>query len=118
VEILIAGERFRVEVARTREEQAKGLMSRRSIAEREGMLFVYREDRRLKFWMKNTSIPLSIAFLDRQGKIVQIEKMQPFDATTVRSKISVRYALELRQGTFEMLGVREGDTIALPEGFR
>jgi hypothetical protein len=114
----IAGETFHVEVARTRERQARGLMSHQSLGEREGMLFVYREDRRLSFWMKNTSIPLSIAFINRQGKIIQIEKLKPFDPTTVRSKISVRYALEILQGTFDRLGVREGDTVVFPEGFK
>ena len=93
-------------------------MSRQSLGEREGMLFVYKEDRRLSFWMKNTSIPLSIAFISGQGKIIQIEKMKPFDPTTVRSKISVRYALEILQGTFDRLGMREGDMVVFPEGFK
>lgn len=118
IPIQIAGETFHIEVARTRERQIRGLMSRQSLGEREGMLFVYKEDRRLSFWMKNTSIPLSIAFIDGQGTIIQIEKMKPFDPTTVRSRISVRYALEILQGTFDRLGMREGDMVVFPEGFK
>jgi uncharacterized membrane protein (UPF0127 family) len=117
ITIKIAGESFHVEVARTQQQQSKGLMSRKTLGEREGMLFAYSEDRRLGFWMKDTSIPLSIAFVNRQGEIIQIEKMKPFDPTTVRSKISVRYALEVLEGTFERLGVKEGDRVEFPEGF-
>ena len=105
-------------MVRTPERQARGLMSRQSLGEREGMLFVYKEDRRMSFWMKNTSIPLSIAFISGQGKIIQIEKLKPLDPATVRSKISVRYALEILQGTFDRIGVREGNTVVFPEGFK
>ena len=118
VTLEIGGERFRVEVARTPQEKARGLMDRKRLGSRRGMLFVYGEDRRLSFWMKNTSIPLSIAFLDKAGRIVQIEEMEPFDPTSVRSRISVRYALEVPRGTFRSLGVEEGDRIGLPESLR
>jgi uncharacterized membrane protein (UPF0127 family) len=113
----LGGEIFQVEVVRTREAQIEGLMYRKSLGEREGMLFVYKMDRRLGFWMKNTEIPLSIAFIDRNGVIKQIEHMKPFDPTTFRSKISVRYALEVNRGIFEELGVTVGDTVGFPEDF-
>jgi uncharacterized membrane protein (UPF0127 family) len=118
VTIKLGGVEFRVELARTSEQRSKGLMGRKHLGAQEGMLFVYNEDQRLSFWMKNTSIPLSIAFLDRHGRIMQIEEMHPFDPTPVRSKISVRYALEVRQGTFASLGARVGDSVELPSELR
>ena len=114
----IRGERFRVEVVRTRQDQNNGLMHRKQIGSREGMLFVYPVDRRLAFWMKNTEIPLSLAYIDRNGQIIQFEDMQPLDATTIWSRISVRYALEVRQGVFKEIGVQIGDQIGFPENFR
>ena len=114
----IGGERFRVEVVRTREDQIDGLMYRKHLGEREGMLFVYPVDRRLAFWMKNTEVPLSLAYIDRNGQIIQIEDMQPFDAKTIWSKFSVRYALEVAQGAFEKIGVQVGDQVGFPDNFR
>ncbi|HUV07444.1 MAG TPA: DUF192 domain-containing protein [Spirochaetia bacterium] len=118
IDLTVGGETFRVEVVRTPEDQARGLMFRKSLGEREGMLFVYPKDRRLSFWMKNTGIPLSIAFISRDGRIIQIEHLKPFDLTAVRSEISVRYALEVLEGTFENLKVEKGDRIIFPEPFR
>ena len=116
VELILGGEIFRVEVARTREEKAAGLMYRKKLGARRGMIFVYDVDTPMNFWMANTSIPLSIAFIDRDGIIVQIEDMQPFDLSGVKSRISVRYALELNQDAFSEIGV--GDRITFPDGFR
>jgi uncharacterized membrane protein (UPF0127 family) len=118
VAVEIGGEIFRVEVARTVEEQRLGLMNREHLGERRGMLFVYSTDRRLTFWMKDTRIPLSIAFLNKEGVILQIEDMEPLDLTTIRSRISARYALEVNQGAFDEVGVTVGDRIALPEEVR
>jgi len=118
IAIELGGEVFRVEVARTYEEKKVGLMHREKLGRRRGMLFVYEVDSPLSFWMANTHIPLSIAFVDREGTILQIEDMEPLDLTTVKSRISARYALEVNRGVFEELGVRAGDRIAFPEGFR
>ena len=117
VVIIVGGQQFLVEVVRTREDQAQGLMRRKELGEKAGMIFVYSRDRRLGFWMKDTEIPLSLAFLNAHGDILQIEDMQPFDIRTVLSSRSVRYALELRQGMFDELGVEEGDKIIFPEDF-
>ncbi len=70
VTIGVGSEEFSVEVARSGEDQARGLMNRRSLGEREGMIFAYLSDRRMSFWMKNTLIPLSIAFLSSDGEIL------------------------------------------------
>ena len=76
-EMQLGGQTFQVEIARTGEQQSRGLMHRKRVGEREGMLFVYSIDRRVSFWMKNTEIPLSIAFITKDGQIVQIEDMEP-----------------------------------------
>jgi len=109
---------FTVEVARTDAERARGLMHRRTLGSREGMLFVFETDQHLTFWMKDTLVPLSIAFLSSEGRILQIEDMEPRSEKPVRSIRSARYALELPRGAFAEAGALEGDRIVLPAGFR
>lgn len=118
VELEIEGNVFVVEVARSVEEQRRGLMFRRSMAENRGMLFIYEADRRLDFWMKDTYIPLSIAFLSSRGEIVDIYDMMPESERSIQSSRSVRYALELNQGAFERVGAKPGTLVVLPEGLR
>jgi uncharacterized membrane protein (UPF0127 family) len=101
------------EIAKTEEERSKGLMHRKKLPEGEGMLFVFERDQQLSFWMKITSIPLSIAFITSDGRIVEIRDMQPFDLNSVMSSRSVRYALEVPQGWFGRAGVKPGDTIKI-----
>jgi len=108
---------LRVEVARTEAEREHGLMGRRDLGPRSGMIFVFDRDDHLVFWMKDTPTPLSIAFLSAEGRVLQIEDMEPFSEKLIRSRIAARYALEMRQGAFAELGVREGDTIVLPPDF-
>jgi uncharacterized membrane protein (UPF0127 family) len=104
---------IRAEVARTVAERETGLMYRRSLADGEGMLFVFERDQMLSFWMKNTLIPLSIAYIAYNGRILEIHDMKPQDLTPVRSGRSVRYALEVPQGWFTRAGIRPGDTFVL-----
>jgi uncharacterized protein len=118
VHLRAAGQEITVEVARTNSEREHGLMGRRSLGEHEGMLFIFDRDQRLSFWMKNTPLALSIAFLSAEGKVIQIEDMQPFSETIIRSRLSARYALEMRQGAFTQLGIHEGDTVTFPAGFQ
>ena len=118
VEININGNMFVVEVARSVEEQRRGLMFRRSMEEDRGMLFVYEADRRLDFWMKDTYIPLSIAYLSSQGEIVEIFDMMPESQRSVPSSRSVRYALELNQGAFELIDAKPGTLVELPDGWQ
>ncbi|MDR2019970.1 MAG: DUF192 domain-containing protein [Treponema sp.] len=101
------------EIAVTAEEQAAGLMNRRSLPDGKGMLFVYARDERMSFWMKNTLIPLSIAFIAYDGRILEIRDMKPRDLTPVRSARSVRYALEVPQGWFDRAGIAVGDRLIL-----
>ena len=105
---------YHIEVARTREEQAQGLMHRESLKSDEGMIFIYNEDRKLSFWMKNTLIPLTIAYISKDGTIKEIYHMNPESLTPVKSTHSVRYALELPSGSFKRSGASVGDKITLP----
>jgi uncharacterized membrane protein (UPF0127 family) len=77
---------------------------------------VFESPQPLAFWMKNTYIPLSIAFVDERGRIVNIENMRPQDESTHWSKGSARYALEMRQGWFAARGIGAGDVVeGLPQ---
>ncbi|MFO7676149.1 MAG: DUF192 domain-containing protein [bacterium] len=101
-----------VEVVRTPAERAVGLMFRESLAPDSGMLFVFDTTRHLGFWMKNTLIPLDIAFADSDGVIVDIQRMAPLDTTTgYLSSAPARYAVEANLGWFASAGARVGDTI-------
>jgi len=117
IDLAINGNTLHVEVARTTEEQARGLMFRKRMPEDHGMLFPYESDRRLSFWMKDTIIPLSIAFISADGVIKEIYDMKPGSLREIVSRQSVRYALEVNQGAFERLGVNVGDTVDFLEDF-
>ena len=107
----------RVEIADSLSEQARGLMYRKSLGEDRGMLFVYRREQPLSFWMKNTRIPLSIAYIDSKGRITDILDMKPLDDQPPHytSSEPVQYALEVNQGFFDEHGVKVGDHAELPE---
>jgi uncharacterized membrane protein (UPF0127 family) len=107
----------RVEIADTDAERARGLMGRTALAEDRGMLFVYPDEEVRSFWMKDTLIPLSIAFIDSEGRIVDIKDMKPLDDDPPHyvSAEPARYALEVNQGFFEEHGVKVGDRADLPE---
>ena len=113
----IAGENFKVELARPDEEQARGLMFRKKMGPREGMLFVYHEYVKHAFWMKNTELPLSIAFIADNGKILEIQNMTPFSERSVSPTYSYMFALEVNKGVFPEIGAAEGDFITFPAGF-
>ncbi|MDR2630742.1 MAG: DUF192 domain-containing protein [Spirochaetaceae bacterium] len=102
-----------VEIARTEAERARGLMHRISLPDGEGMLFVFERDQILSFWMKDTLIPLSIAFISYDGRIREIYDMHPRDLRSIHSSRSVRYALEVPQGWFERTGITVGDRLHL-----
>ena len=110
-EITINQWKITVEIADTRESQEKGLMNRKSLDEDKGMLFVYDRDSRKSFWMKNTLIPLSIAYIAADGTIREIYDMEPLSTRTVDSRYSVRYALEVNHGAFQRHGIKVGDKV-------
>ncbi len=110
--------RVRVEIADDDFERARGLMYRTALVENRGMLFVYEEQQQtLTFWMKNTLIPLSIAFMNAEGRIVDMQDMKPLDddPPSYVSAKPAQYALEVNQGFFEERGVEVGDRAELPE---
>lgn len=110
----VAGSPLQVEIADTPSERACGLSRREHIGADNGMLFVYSDDQVREFWMKDTWIPLSIAFVDAQGRITELVDMDPArPEVRIRSRVPVRFALETRRGWFQENGVRPGDIVTL-----
>ena len=105
---------IRVELARSIRELSKGYMGREHIPEGTGMLFIFKRDEKLSFWMKNTPTPLSIAFINSNGEIREIRNMTPLSRQSVDSSEAVRYALEVPQGWFEKNNIGKGCIIKLP----
>lgn len=91
----------------------RGLMFRRSLGRNDCMLFVFEREQHLYFWMKNTSIPLSIAYINSEGKIVSIKDMTPLSTDSVPSDYPARYALEMNRGWFRQNRVAPGDFIKI-----
>ena len=113
VETLVVGnERISAEIAVTAEDRRLGLMHRESLPEDHGMLFVFPEEKVLTFWMKDTPLPLSIAFADAGGRILAVADLTPHSRDPVSSGAPARYALEMNRGWFERHGVYPGDTIS------
>lgn len=111
-EISFAGKKIIVETAITGEQRRVGLMHRKSLPQDSGMLFVFEEPEIPSFWMKDTSIPLSIAFITEKLEITNILKMVPFDTETKYSPDKkVKYALEMNAGWFNKNGIKAGDKI-------
>lgn len=104
-----------VEIADDRAEQQRGLMERTELAENAGMLFVFDREEPRSFWMRNTLIPLSIAYIDSEGRIIDMQDMQPLDETSHPSAEPAQYALEVNQGFFDERGIEVGDEVELPD---
>jgi uncharacterized membrane protein (UPF0127 family) len=99
------------EIARTPDERSTGLMRRFSLKPDHGMLFVFERTEPLAFWMKNTYVPLSIAFLAEDGRIINIEDMAPQTEDSHWSKGPARYALEMKKGWFAERGIGPGAVV-------
>ena len=99
---------IRAEVARTPMQTQTGMMFRREMAQHEGMLFVFDSVERRCFWMKNTVLPLSIAFIADDGRVVSLADMQPQTEESHCSAEPVRFALEMNQGWFAKRGIKPG----------
>ncbi len=109
---------IQAEVASTEGQQKQGLMYRRSMGANEGMLFVYEEPVGLCMWMKNTYIPLSVAFIDAAGRIINIEDMKPHTTQNHCGKGPVRFALEMNRGWFKAKNIGPGSVISGLEKWR
>ena len=100
--------RIDAQVAQSPQERQIGLMNRKSMPQHEGMLFVFEEAATQCFWMKNTLLPLTAAFVADDGSIVNLADMQPHSQDSHCSKKPVRYVLEMNQGWFSQKGLKAG----------
>jgi uncharacterized protein len=111
MELTAGFHRIEAEVAHTPETRARGLMHRREMAPQRGMLFVFAADAQHCMWMKNTLLPLSVAFLDAAGRILNVAEMKPHSEENHCAARPARYALEMNAGWFAQRGIRPGDVI-------
>ena len=116
--IKVGDKSLKVSLAITPEQQKRGLMNIQGmpptrLPEDQGMLFVYKREEMISFWMKNTTIPLSIAFIDKKGVIKEIKDMEPGSMASVRPKKPAQYALEVNRGWFTRNNVKVGDKLNL-----
>lgn len=109
IPIYIKGKEILVEVAKSPEERAQGLMGRKHLGKDQGMLFIFDREDYHGFWMKDTLIPLSIAFMDREGRIVGITDMEPLTLQSHLPPRPILYALEMNKGWFSANKIRVGD---------
>ena len=99
---------IRAEVAQTPEQRSTGLMFRQAMGQNEGMLFAFEDAGQQCFWMKNTLLPLSVAFIADDGSIVNIESMKPQTEDSHCSTKPVRFVLEMNEGWFGKRGIKPG----------
>ena len=112
LELFAGMHRVEAEIAATPDSRQTGLMQRTMMASQRGMLFVFPEVAKHCMWMRNTLLPLSVAFLDDQGRIINIEDMQPQTENNHCAVKPARYALEMNLGWFKSRGVGAGFAIA------
>jgi len=106
-----------VEIADENHERQAGMMHRTTMPENEGMLFVFPYPHQTGFWMKNTTVPLSIAYIDPASRVIEIHDLQPGNTKPVESRSArVQYALEVNQGWFAKNGIRPGAVLATDRG--
>lgn len=102
---------IKAEVAARDAERQQGLMYREKLGPNEGMVFLFEAPASVCMWMKNTFIPLSVAFIDDDGKIINIEDMQPQTTASHCAQKPIRYALEMNQGWFRQKNIKPGSVI-------
>ena len=114
--ISVAGRRFTVWIMNTPAKRNEGMMflKDKDVHIDQGMLFVFASPQPLSFWMRNTLIPLDIAYIDRTGKILNTPQMKALDETGVPSKGAAMYALEMKQGAFKKYGIKPGMKVTIP----
>jgi len=111
IALAVNGHKLTAEVAHTDPARAQGLMHRRMLPENRGMLFVFTATAHHAMWMMNTYIPLSVAFIDERGVIINIEDMKPHTQDTHPAAKPAKYALEMNQGWFGKRGIKPGATV-------
>lgn len=108
IELTAGIHRIEAEVAATQQNRMQGLMHRKSMATQRGMLFVFDAEARHCMWMRNTYLPLAVAFLDAQGRILNVEEMQPQTENNHCAAAPARFALEMNAGWFRARGLGPG----------
>jgi hypothetical protein len=108
IELAAGFHRIEAEVAATDPNRQLGLMNRQAMPPQHGMLFVFTHNNTHCMWMRNTLLPLSVAFLDEEGRIINIEDMQPQTEDNHCAKVPARYALEMNLGWFAQRGIKPG----------
>jgi hypothetical protein len=108
VELSAGMYRIEAEVAANDQHRQVGLMNRKTMPAQRGMLFVFPQERTHCMWMRNTLMPLSVAFIDADGYIINIENMQPQTEDNHCAKVPARYALEMNEGWFAQRGIKPG----------
>ena len=111
IPIYVKDKEIWVEVAKTPEERTHGLMGRKHLGKDEGMLFIFEKEDYHGFWMKDTQISLSIAFIDKEGRIVRITDMKPLTLEIHTPPQPILDALEMKKGWFSANGIKVGDVI-------
>ncbi|MCS6837798.1 MAG: DUF192 domain-containing protein [Bdellovibrionaceae bacterium] len=120
VTITVGKASLKVELARTPEEHERGLMYRRHLPDHQGMLFIFPDEQRRTFWMKNTFIPLSLGFFDKEGVLRELGDLDPVTSemqTQIprwESKHPAQFVLEVNRGWFKRNGIKIGDRLKLP----
>lgn len=110
--LLIGKEQLDVQCATDEESRSQGLMGKKTLGDHEGMLFIFPYPQRLAFWMKETSIPLTIAYLNSHGRILEICDLEPFNEHSVLSSSAATvYAIEAPRGWFEKHQILPGDQV-------
>lgn len=110
-----AGDRsFTIEIADEPQERSAGLMFREAMDDDHGMLFVFEQTQPVGFWMKNTPLPLDLVFIGEDGRVREIHRGEPFSEALIASGEPVRFVLELKHGTAQRTGVKEGDLVRHP----
>jgi len=112
LQLKVAGHALRAEVAATVEQRMKGLMFREKLGTNDGMLFVFDEPGYHAMWMKNTPLPLSVAFVDGEGRILNILDMEPHTLDQHMAAGPARYAIETNKGWFAQRRIKAGDKVA------
>ena len=111
IPVKVAGHALRVEVAATVEERMQGLMFRTKLGANDGMLFVFDEPAYHAMWMKNTPLPLSVAFVDGEGRILNILDMEPHTLDQHAAAGPARFAIETNKGWFAQRRIKAGDRV-------
>jgi uncharacterized membrane protein (UPF0127 family) len=102
---------IRAEIANTEQDRLRGLMFRDKLAENSGMIFSYPRAEPTAMWMKNTRIALSVAFIDGNGRILNIAEMEPYSEQAHASSGAASYALEMNRDWFRKQGIKSGDLV-------